>query len=102
MSLIAYTVSCTIADEGKVASWLAWLRGGHIQEVIAGGAQSAQIVRLDSGTAATYEIRYIFPDRKTYDAYIRDHAPCLREDGLKRFPPEDGFSYSRSLGEILG
>ena len=101
MSGIAYTVKCTSADEEKTAAWLAWLRGGHMQEVIASGASSAEIIRID-GTPGTYEVRYIFPDRRTYDSYIREHAPRLRADGLKRFPPEDGFSYDRTTGEIIG
>ena len=101
MSRIAYTVICTITSAEKAASWLAWLQGGHVQEVIAGGALSAEIIRRDDVPQA-YEIRYIFPDREAYDSYIREHAPRLREEGLKRFPPEDGFSYSRTVGEIIG
>lgn len=101
MSKIAYTVKCTIADEEKAAVWLAWLRDRHMREVIAGGALAAELVRMDD-PACSYEVRYIFPDRKAYDAYIRDHAPRLRAEGFKRFPPEDGFSYSRTVGEIVG
>lgn len=99
MSRIVYTLTCTVPP-AKEAEWLAWLRGGHMQEVIAGGASSAEIIRIDS-TPGIFEIRYIFPDRRTYDSYIRDHAPRLRADGLRRFPPEDGISYSRSAGEII-
>lgn len=102
MTKIAYTVSCSIADEEKVTAWLGWLRGGHIREVLAGGAESAQIVRLDGGPPVVCEVRYVFPGRVAYDAYIRDHAPRLREEGLKKFPPGAGFSYSRSVGEIAG
>lgn len=101
MTRIAYTVSCDIVNEEKAAEWLAWLRGGHVQDVIAGGAQSAQIVRFDGGPPVTCEVRYVFPDRETYDEYIRDHAPRLREEGLKKFPPEAGFSYSRTVGAVI-
>lgn len=101
MTKIAYTVCCTIAGEDKAAAWLAWLRGVHVRDVIAGGAESAQIVRLDGGPPAAFEVRYVFPDRAAYETYIRDHAPRLREEGLKKFPPEEGFSYSRSVGAVV-
>jgi len=101
MSKIAYTVICTIEKKEKAHAWLSWLRGGHVQNALAGGAESAQIIQRDDGPPVTFEVRYVFPDRAAYDAYIRDHAPRLREEGLKRFPPEDGFSYDRTTGEII-
>jgi len=107
MNKIAYTVICAITDKQKAAAWLKWLQDGHIQDVIAGGATQATIVQIDNtdnkdDTKTTYEVRYTFSDRATYDAYICDHAPRLRDDGLKRFPPESGFSYNRTVGEIIG
>ncbi|MBI4030386.1 MAG: DUF4286 family protein [Proteobacteria bacterium] len=99
MIKVAYTVTCAIEKKEKAREWLAWLRGGHIQDVVAHGAESAQIVAYKE--EGRYEVRYIFPDRATYDSYILNHAPRLREEGLKRFPPEDGFAYGRIVGEIM-
>ena len=99
MSKVAYTVTCRIGDPGKAERWLSWLTGGHIAEVIAGGAESARVVRLDG--ACAFEVRYIFPDRAAYDRYIADHAPRLRAEGLKLFPPEEGFSYGRTVGTVV-
>lgn len=101
MTKIAYTVICAIEKKEKADAWLSWLRGGHVRDVMAHGAESAQIIQRDGGPPVTFEVRYTFPNRAAYDAYIRDHAPRLREDGLKRFPPEDGFSYGRTTGEII-
>jgi hypothetical protein len=49
---------------------------------------------------AIVETQYVFPSRKAYDAYIRDHAPALRADGLKHFPPESGVTSERQVAEI--
>ncbi|MGE3805561.1 MAG: DUF4286 family protein [Gemmataceae bacterium] len=80
--------------------WLDWLRGGHIAEVIAGGASSAAIVALDE-PARAYEVRYLFPSRDAFERYEREHAPRLRAEGLRLFPPEKGIAYKRSVGAVL-
>jgi|CXWL01.1.fsa_nt_gi hypothetical protein len=49
---------------------------------------------------AIVETQYVFPSRKAYDAYIRDHAPALRADGLKHFPPDSGVTSERQVAEI--
>jgi hypothetical protein len=100
---IAYTVHCRIQTPDKAAAWLAWLKNGHLDDVIAGGAQSAEIVQIDNDGAeeSIFEVRYRFESRDAYDVYIRDHAPRLRAEGLKLFPPEDGFVYSRTVGKIF-
>lgn len=102
MSRILYTVSCRCPDEDAAARWIAWLRGGHAADVMKGGAVSAEIAKLDPDgqPGAACQVRYIFPSRALFDAYIRDHAPRLRAEGLALFPPERGFVYGRSVGEI--
>ena len=49
---------------------------------------------------ATVETQYVFPTRKAFDTYLRTHAPALRADGLKHFPPTTGISYERQVAEI--
>lgn len=105
---VAYTVICTIKDPAKAAAWVEWLKDGHMDDVISGGAVCAELVRRDSDESeakdngeTTYEVRYIFPDRKTFAAYIKNHAPALREEGLAKFPPGDGFIYSRTVGTVI-
>ncbi len=106
MSKIAYTVITTIKYKSVVDDWLEWIQGGHIDDVIKGGASSGQVVKMDSvesdhsGTE-TYEIRYIFDNRGIFEEYLEKHAPALRAEGLEKFPREDGFTYKRTVGEIL-
>jgi hypothetical protein len=95
-----YTVSCRIGSAEGEAAWLDWLRRAHIAEVIACGALSADIVRRD-GEERAYDIHYRFRDRAACDAYLRSHAPRLREAGAQLFPPEEEFAYSRATGEIV-
>lgn len=97
--MIAYTVTAHSEDPAQRDAWIAWLRGGHMRAVIQGGAQTATLTRHDDGT--TLSVRYIFPDRASFDSYERDHAPALRAEGLALFPPGPGFSLSRTIGEII-
>jgi hypothetical protein len=100
MNAVAYTVAVEFKDPSLAAEWLRWLRGGHIADVLAGGATSAEIVQMD-GAISSFEVRYHFPSRETFAAYEREHAPRLRAEGLQLFPPEKGVSYRRTVGVIL-
>ena len=42
-----YTVSAEFATDATATEWLHWLKDGHIDDVLAAGATSAEIVRLD-------------------------------------------------------
>lgn len=98
--MIAYTVRCTFSQESVAHEWVAWLRDEHLADVMGGGATGAEIIRID-GEAIRYEIRYRFPSRAAFVTYERDHAPRLREEGLRRFPLERGLTYERSVGAIV-
>lgn len=103
MAQIAYTVRALCPDAPTAQEYLAWLKGGHIQEVIRGGALSAALIRLDDqpGCPSRVEVRYQFADRAALDRYLTQFAPALRADGLKRFPPERGVAFERTVGEIV-
>jgi hypothetical protein len=98
---IVYTVSATFTDRKVAEEWIAWLTGGHIEQVIKGGATDAQIVRMD-GDDCRYEIRYHFPSRDAFRAYETNHAPRLRAEGLEKFPASRGITYARSTGVVIG
>ncbi len=97
---IRYTVACTFVDANVARDWLAWLENGHLADVCACGAVSAEAVQMD-GPGITYEARYLFPSREAFDGYERDHAPRLRAEGLEKFPLDLGLSYRRSVGESV-
>jgi len=104
MTRVAYTVIATFPDQRTLDEYIAWLEDGHIDQVIEHGAHSAMIVRLDRGQPTDpirCEVRYLFSTRENFDKYVELHAPALRADGLKKFPPERGIKFERTIGEIV-
>jgi hypothetical protein len=101
MPSITYTVTVAFDDSALADAWLHWLTGGHIADVLAGGATDAELVELD-GPTRTFEVRYHFPSREGLARYEREHAPRLPAEGLRLFPPEKGVTYRRALGEVAG
>ncbi len=103
MPTILYTVRATCPSVQVRGRFLSWLTPSHVLEVMAGGATAVRIVlpdrESDTGPAVV-ETQYVFPSRKAFDDYVRDHAPALRADGLKHFPPESGVTYTRQVAEI--
>jgi predicted GNAT family acetyltransferase len=100
MATIAYTVTATFSETAVRDEFVAWLNGGHVDDVIAGGASSASVVQDDDGKRV--EVRYLFLDRERFDNYVRDVAPKLRGQGLAKFSPERGVSFARSVGIVVG
>jgi Domain of unknown function (DUF4286) len=122
MPAILYTVRTTCPNIQARGRFLAWLSPNHIMEVMKGGATGARIILplpddrsgqtppgQQAGTArpphndnapAIVETQYTFPSRKAFDDYVRDHAPALRADGLKHFPPDSGITSERQVAEI--
>ncbi|MFO0861834.1 MAG: DUF4286 family protein [Phycisphaerales bacterium] len=101
MPAIAYTVLATLPDEPTAQEFESWLVHGHIQAVLAGGAQAATLIRRQ-GEHPVLEIRYLFPNQQAFDRYVAESAPALRADGLHRFPPERNVRLERSSGVVLG
>lgn len=96
----AYIVRCEFADPTVGEAWAAWLRDEHLADVCNAGALDAEVIRVDTEPTC-YEVRYHFASRDAFATYERDHAPRLREEGLKRFPPERGVTYTRTTGEVV-
>lgn len=101
--MFSYTVACTFDEAAVADEWIAWLRDEHLRDVCDAGALDAEVTRCDSasGAGTRCEVRYHFESRAAFERYVREHAPRLREEGLKRFPPERGLSYERSTGEVV-
>ena len=103
MPTILYTVRATCQDVQQRGRFLSWLSPNHLLQVKAGGATAVRVVlpdRESDAAPAIVETQYVFPSRKAFDAYIRDHAPALREDAMKHFPAESGVTFTRQVAEI--
>lgn len=102
MGMIAYTVTAELPDAETRRAYISWLCQGHVDDVIKGGALSGSIIRIeDPAEPSRVETRYLFAGRDNLEAYLRDHAPALRADGLARFGPESGVRFSRTVGELI-
>ncbi|MDX2118971.1 MAG: DUF4286 family protein [Planctomycetota bacterium] len=108
---ILYAVTAALPDPRLRDDYIAWLTGGHVQEVIAAGASEARVVVLDpdpnpaaeAGENATFRVEsvYIFPTRQALETYFRDHAPRLRAEGVARFASR-GVTFQRRIGRVAG
>ncbi|MEQ8770584.1 MAG: DUF4286 family protein [Phycisphaerales bacterium] len=102
--MLAYSVRATIPTEPLADRFVAWLEGGHLAGVLAGGADRAEVLRLhpDPGASGVViEVRYRFPSREAFETYERDSAPALRAEGIERFGPDTGIVMERSVGAII-
>ncbi len=97
-----YTVKCTFTsgDADLIESWLEWLKNGHIADVMRGGASGAEVILMNV-ELPTFEIRYRFPAKASFEQYLAEHAPRLRDEGLSKFPLELGLAYERSDGQVV-
>jgi len=102
MPQILYTVRASCPTLQLRGRYLSWLVPDHVLAVKAGGATGVRVALPDVAAdgRAMIETQYVFPSRKAFDTYLRDHAPALRADGLKHFPPEKGVSYEREVAEL--
>lgn len=102
MDRTAYTVIATLPDEQTAREYAEWLLHDHAARVVAAGAGHAVIIRItDPARPIRVEARYTFPSRAALARYLEESAPGLRADGLRRFGPERGIAFERSVGTIL-
>lgn len=102
--MIVYEVRA-VMPPALVDEYRAWLED-HIREILAiPGFLYAELHREDADQPAASEaggllvIRYHLEDRGALEAYLRDHAPALRADGIARFG--DRVRMSRRVTELV-
>lgn len=88
MSMIIYNVTVNI-DESVHVQWLNWMRTKHINDVLATGKfDSARLVKVlvdEEMGGVTYSVQYFAYNKDALQAYYRDDADRLREEGLMLF-----------------
>ncbi len=98
MPRIVYSVNAILPDEPTACAYLDWLLSGHLQAVVHAGAISGVAARIvDPSSAIRVEARYVFANMPAYAAYLHEHAPGLRAEGLSRFPTSLGIRFERSV-----
>ncbi|MBX3322662.1 MAG: DUF4286 family protein [Phycisphaeraceae bacterium] len=101
MNMAAYTVRIECEEDAVLREVEEWLCEGHIQAVLACGAVRADLVDMEVSGSRVLEVRYVFATQEEYARYILEHAPRLREDGLRRFGPQRGVRMSRTEGVLV-
>jgi hypothetical protein len=86
--VIAYVVELDV-EAAFAAEYLSWLRA-HVQKMLVlPGFMSAEIFeRLEPAAEAGhvgYSVLYRLRDRAAFESYLREHAPHMREAGLRAF-----------------
>jgi hypothetical protein len=100
--MIEYAVRSIFPDQSLVQDYLDWLVEGHIQDVLDGGALSGYAaLETEPDDAIVVISRYLFASRDSYDRYVTETAPKLREEGLSKFGPHTGIAMKRSLGTVF-
>lgn len=85
---VVYEVDVEV-DNAVAADYRAWLRG-HVAEMLTlpgfTGAKVYDVVEpAPSAGCIRLSVQYRLRDRDALDAYLREHAPRMRADGLARF-----------------
>ncbi len=85
--MIIYNVTSNI-DESIHKKWLVWVKE-HIPQVLATGhfteARLTRVLIKEELGEVTYSIQYRAKSRETLEAYYKNNADILRQDGLKNF-----------------
>jgi antibiotic biosynthesis monooxygenase (ABM) superfamily enzyme len=87
MSGVVYEVSVDV-DASARADYLRWLEG-HVAEILAlpgfTGADVFEVTDPAAGDGLSVCMQYRLVDADALAAYLREHAPRLRADGIARF-----------------
>ena len=82
-----YNVTINI-DDSVQEEFISWMKQ-HIPDVLATGkfvsARFTQVLVEEETGGTTYSIQYTAKSREDLDAYYKEDAPKLRQDGIKKF-----------------
>jgi hypothetical protein len=85
--MIIYNVTINI-DQSIHKEWLSWIKE-HIPKVLAtgkfSGAKLTKVLVDEELGGVTYSIQYRATSREALDAYYKEDAERLRNDGLSKF-----------------
>lgn len=85
--MIIYNVTINI-DDSVHEQWLQWMTEEHIPQVMQTGkfikANFVKVMVVEE-TGNTYSVQYYAEDQQKLREYYQEHAPALRQEGIKRF-----------------
>ena len=96
-----YSVRSTFTNAEVRAEFIAWLRDGHLADVVEAGALDAELVDFEAEAGAEIGVigdvvtRYHFASRAAFEEYANGPAVPLRAEGAAKFPPSRGIVMTR-------
>lgn len=86
--MIIYNVTINI-DPIIHDQWFRWMQEKHINDVLRTGKfVSAKMVKVlvdEAIEGHTYSVQFLAENRQQLDAYYKEDAPVLRQEGLQLF-----------------
>ena len=86
--MIIYNVTINI-DYSVHDQWLAWMMEKHIPEMMETGkffkAKIVKVLVVEEMGGTTYSIQYFTENKDTLEAYYKEDAPRMREEGQRLF-----------------
>ena len=94
--MLSYEITAEVS-EPLTGEYESYMIGRHIPDVLATGCFTG--ASISRGEPGEYRIRYFVNDRATFDLYLADHAPALRDHFNRHFP--EGVRLSRDVWETI-
>ncbi|WP_040279412.1 DUF4286 family protein [Psychroserpens damuponensis] len=86
--MIIYNITINI-DDSVHTEWLEWMKTDHIPKVLGTGkfekATLTQVMVEEDMGGQTYSVQYRSYSREALDAYYKEDADKLRQEGLVKF-----------------
>ena len=87
--MLIYNVTINI-DDAVHDEWLNWMKNKHIPDMLATKkftqAKMCRVLVEEELGGTTYSIQYTTPDNATLQAYYKEDAESMREEGMRLFP----------------
>ena len=85
--MIIYNVTINI-DDSVHDQWLTWMMEEHIPQMMELGlfwkAKLVKVLVVEEN-GSTYSIQYFTENKEKLEEYYKNHAPKMREEGMRRF-----------------
>ena len=100
--MIVYNITIKVFPEIEV-EWVQWQKEEHIPDVMASGQfidyKFYRLLEQEAEDGVTYIIQYFSPSLQTYNKYIEQMAPLLRQKALAKWG--DKFIAFRTIMEVV-
>lgn len=101
--MIIYNVTIKL-EEAIHEQWLQWLQAEHIPDVINTGcftrATVLRLMEIDDSEGPTYAIQYFAESKASYNRYIEEFAPEMRQRSFDKWGSR--FIAFRSVMQVVG